>query len=113
MAGKETLRNSLMTDTGFLLSFSRMERNAVGGRAGALSSLGTAERQLEYGVHRESANSKRGVTSLAQALRKKDPEDFQLLDRLSMFQFFPRSQNVGFFFFLLFLFSFLFPLRIE
>lgn len=48
MSGKETLRNSLITDTGSPLSFSRMERNTVGGSAGAPSSLGTVEKNVGY-----------------------------------------------------------------
>lgn len=48
MSGKETLRNSLITDTGSPLSFSRMERNTVGGSAGAPFSLGTVEENVGY-----------------------------------------------------------------
>lgn len=56
MAGEEKLRNSLITDTGSSLNFSRAESNQE-----TLSSLGVAEKQVKY-----LRNSKQAVTSLAQ-----------------------------------------------
>ena len=79
-AGQEMLRNSLITDTDSPLSFSRTERNTVGG-----STLGTAERQGS--VCRGSANFKHGI-QLEQALRKKDPTEVGLTKETLLLLFF-------------------------